>query len=310
MNDPKIVFMGTPKFAVGILDKLLHKGFNIDAVVTAPDKMGGRGKNQSIISEVKNYALSKNLNILQPTNLKSPEFVQQIRDINPDFIIVVAFRMLPQIVWSIPKYGTINLHGSLLPKFRGAAPIQWAIIKGEEFTGVTTFYIDENIDCGEILLSEKIKIEESDDSSTLHDKLMLTGARVMVDTINGILEGIIKPEAQNQNEVTYAPKIFRDTCKINFDQKTKDVYNFIRGLSPHPGAWTIVNGNILKIFKVLPFYKSHTKLSGLIETDGKNILRIYAFDGWIEIIELQMEGKKRMMTKDFLLGNQGPFQLS
>jgi len=310
MNDPKIVFMGTPKFAVGILDELLNKGFKIDAVVTAPDKMGGRGKNQKIISEIKKYALSKNLNILQPTNLKSPEFVQQILEINPDFIIVVAFRMLPQIIWSIPTYGTINLHGSLLPKYRGAAPIQWAIIKGEEFTGVTSFYIDENIDCGEILLSEKIKIEESDDASSLHDKLMLIGARVMVDTINGILEGKIKPQVQNQNEVTYAPKIYRDTCKINFDQKTKDVYNFIRGLSPHPGAWTIVNGNILKIFKVLPFFQVHSKFPGLIETDNKNILKIFTYDGWVEINELQMEGKKRMITKEFLLGNQGPFELT
>lgn len=309
MNDPKIVFMGTPKFAVGILDELLNKGFNINAVVTAPDKMGGRGKNQKITSEVKNYALSRNLNILQPTNLKSPEFVQQILDINPDFIIVVAFRMLPQIIWSIPKYGTINLHGSLLPKFRGAAPIQWAIIKGEEFTGVTTFFIDENIDCGKILLSEKIKIENSDDSATLHDKLMSIGARLMVETIKGILEGKIKPVVQNQNEVTYAPKIYRDTCKINFDQKTKEVYNFIRALSPHPGAWTILNDNVLKIFKVLPFYQRHSKLPGIIETDGKNILRIYTLDGWIEINELQMEGKKRMMIKDFLLGNQGPFKL-
>jgi methionyl-tRNA formyltransferase len=310
MNNPKIIFMGTPKFAVGILDKLINSGIEIICVITAQDKIGGRGKKQVITSDVKKYALEKKLPILQPLNLKNSDFVDKINSSKPDFIIVVAFRMLPQSIWSIPKFGTINLHGSLLPKYRGAAPIQWAIINGEDYTGVTTFFIDENIDSGEILLQKKIKIEESDDSGTLHDKLMIVGAELMVETIQSLLKSDLKPIPQIQNEVSYAPKIFRETCKINFTQSTKNIYNFIRGLSPQPGAWTFLNGQTLKIFKSIPHYQDHKFQPMIVKTDGKNFLKIFTIDGWIEILELQIEGKKRMATKEFLIGNKGPFIIS
>jgi methionyl-tRNA formyltransferase len=309
MNNPKIVFMGTPDFAVSTLDELLGHGFQIEAVVTAPDKVGGRGKNTLLTSEVKKYALNNNLRILQPEKLKDPDFVNQIQAIQPDFIVVVAFRMLPQIIWSIPKYGTINLHASLLPKYRGAAPIQWAIIQGENVTGVTAFYINEDIDCGKILSQKEVAITDDDDSGTLHDKLKSIGAKLIVETITGIIRHEIEPLEQDHVNASLAPKIYRETCKIDFNRNNKEIINFIRGLSPYPGAWTYLNEQSFKVFKAASSIEDHHKKPGEIFTDFKSFLKISSKNGYIEVLELQLEGKKKMNIKEFLIGHHGPMKL-
>lgn len=299
----KIIFMGTPDFAVPILKTILNTGFEVSAVITAPDKYGGRGKNQLLESSVKKFAQTKKLNILQPTNLKDPEFINHLKKINPTLQIVVAFRMLPKEVWEIPKLGTFNLHASLLPAYRGAAPINWAIIRGEKVTGVTTFLIDSKIDTGAILLQSKVAIEEDDTAGTLHDKLMNEGAKLVILTINGLIKKTITPKLQNSNDFSLAPKIFREDCKIDFNRKSQEVHNFIRGLSPYPGAWADIKGKDIKIYKGKIEIAEHGNQPGSILTDNKSYFALATIDGCYKILELQIPGRKKMNIVDFIRGN-------
>lgn len=298
----RIVFMGTPEFAVPSLNILVENGYEVVAVVTASDKYGGRGGKQLIESAVKKYALEKNLPIIQPEKLKSPEFVNQLEALKPDLQVVVAFRMLPEIVWSLPRIGTFNLHGSLLPKYRGAAPINWAIIKGEKETGVTTFFITHEIDTGDILMQEKISIGENETAGELHDRMMFLGAETVLKTVKMIESGQYILQKQNEAEVSKAPKIFHETCKINFKQSAEQVHNFIRGLSPYPAAWTMLGEEQLKIYRSRKIAAAHTLPPGTIQTDSKDYLKIATLDGFVEILELQLEGRKKMDVKSFLNG--------
>ncbi len=298
----RIVFMGTPEFAVPSLNILVENGYEVVAVVTATDKYGGRGGKQLIESAVKKYALEKNLPIIQPEKLKSPEFVNQLEALKPDLQVVVAFRMLPEIVWSLPRIGTFNLHGSLLPKYRGAAPINWAIIKGEKETGVTTFFITHEIDTGDILMQEKISIGENETAGELHDRMMFLGAETGLKTVKMIESGQYILQKQNEAEVSKAPKIFHETCKINFEQSAGQVHNFIRGLSPYPAAWTMLGEEQLKIYRSRKIAAAHTLPPGTIQTDSKDYLKIATLDGFVEILELQLQGRKRMDVKSFLNG--------
>lgn len=299
----KIIFMGTPDFAVPILEAILKAGFEVSAVITAPDKYGGRGKKQLLESSVKKFAASKNLPILQPTNLKNIQFINTLKEINPTIQIVVAFRMLPKEVWDIPKLGTVNLHASLLPAYRGAAPINWAIIRGEKVTGVTTFLIDDKIDTGALLLQTKVSIDENDTAGTLHDKLMMEGAKLVIQTIRGLLNKSIIPKAQESKEASQAPKIFREDCKIDFNQKSSEVYNFVRGLSPYPGAWAQINGKEIKIYKGEINSTKSEKAPGHILTDHKTFFSISTVDGSYKVLELQVPGRKKMDVKEFFRGN-------
>ncbi len=304
----RIIFMGTPEFAVASLDALLHAGFNIVAVVTAPDKPSGRGQKLSS-SAIKMYAEDKKLKVLQPERLKSAEFIEELRNLNADLQVVVAFRMLPEAVWSMPAKGTINLHGSLLPQYRGAAPINWAVINGEIETGATTFFLKQEIDTGDILFAERLPISENDSAGDVHDKLMALGAMLLVKTVKAIESGnyteipqdqiINQPEAEN---LKHAPKIFKDDCLINWAQPVKSIYNKIRGLSPYPTAYTVFQGKILKIYRAT--YEEHIPeiLPGGFLSDSKHFLKFACADGWIKIIDLQLEGKKRMGIEEFLRG--------
>ncbi len=302
-KDLRIVFMGTPEFAVASLDKLVTAGCNVAGVITAPDKPGGRGM-QLQQSAVKKYALEHGLHILQPEKLKAPEFVEALRNLKADLQAVVAFRMLPEIVWNMPAMGTVNVHGSLLPQYRGAAPINWAIINGEEYTGVTTFKLQHEIDTGDILLSDKIKIEADDDAGTIHDKLKETGADLLLQTITGLAAGTIKeiPQDEIKGALKHAPKLFTETAKINWDNSVDRIYDLIRGLSPYPGAFTILNGKTIKIFKAEKIHEATNIPAGAYTTDKTNFLRFAGVDGFIDVITLQPEGKKRMDIKDFLRG--------
>ena len=303
----RIIFMGTPEFAVASLNKLVEAGCNIVAVVTAPDKPGGRGM-QLQGSAVKNYAIEKNLTVLQPEKLKNPEFLETLCSFKADLQIVVAFRMLPEIVWNMPPMGTLNLHGSLLPQYRGAAPINWAIINGEKETGVTSFMLKHEIDTGDILLSEKILIADDETAGTLHDKMKEKGASVLLETIIGLAEGKIKetPQENFANQpgliLKHAPKIFTETCNIDWSKSCEAINNLIRGLSPYPAAFTKLDEKKLKIFTATIEKTTHTCSVGLHETDNKNYLRFACNDGYIYITDLQLEGKKRMKTEDFLRG--------
>jgi methionyl-tRNA formyltransferase len=307
----RIIFMGTPLFAVESLKKLVENGFNVVAVVTAPDKPAGRGKKLQC-SDVKEYALSENLKILQPTNLKSPDFINELKELNPDLQIVVAFRMLPESVWSLPPLGTFNLHASLLPQYRGAAPINHAIINGEKKTGVTTFLLNKEIDCGEIIDYADVEISNEDNAGTLHDKLMEIGSDLLISTTKKILSGNFQRINQselvkNNGTLKEAPKIFKDFCKINFENDINYIYNFVRGLAPYPGAYIIVNIGetddiVFKVFKVSVEIILHHELIGTLHTDNKNFIKIAVKEGFINILELQMMGKKRMLVKDFLNG--------
>ena len=302
--------MGTPAFAVTSLDKLFQAGYDIAGVITAPDKPAGRGMKMTQ-SAVKIYAEEKGLNILQPEKLKNPEFIRELRDLKADVQVVVAFRMLPEIVWDMPPLGTINLHGSLLPQYRGAAPINWAVINGEKETGVTTFKLQHQIDTGNILLQEKITIEESDTAGTMHDKLMETGANLLLRTIQNLEKGTLKEIHQpsvmdNSNELKHAPKIFTETCEINWSENVDSIYNFIRGLSPFPAAFTFLDGKKLKIFSAdkglfNPEMDSEED-SKLYVTDHKHSLKFRAADGLISLKEIQLEGKKKMTIEEFLRG--------
>ncbi|RZL39170.1 MAG: methionyl-tRNA formyltransferase [Pedobacter sp.] len=298
----KIVFMGTPDFAVASLDALKNAGFDIVGVVTAADKPAGRGQKLNE-SAVKKYAVEHGLKVLQPLKLKDPEFIDELKSLNADLQVVVAFRMLPEIVWNMPPKGTINLHGSLLPQYRGAAPINHAIINGEKESGVTTFFLKQEIDTGDVIFSESTPITEENTAGTLHDKLMGIGARLIVKTVKAIEDGSYTEVPQPMDsELKSAPKIFKDFCEINWQQDNQIVYNHIRGLSPYPTAFTFLNEKTLKIFKVEKEDTLPKIEAGKFETDGKTFLRFATNNGYIKLLELQLEGKKRMMVDEFLRG--------
>lgn len=301
MKDLRIIYMGTPEFAVPSFEILVENGFNVVAVITAPDKPKGRGQKLAT-SPVKDAALKHNVPVLQPTNLKDPSFIEELKSYHANLQIVVAFRMLPVAVWDMPEIGTFNLHASLLPQYRGAAPINWAIINGEKETGVTTFFLKHKIDTGNIIFQEKETIKEDDTVGDLYARLMDKGSKLVLKTVEAIAADdypqIPQPEDQVINE---APKIFRETCEINWEQPTQKVYDFIRGLSPYPAAWTMLNDKNLKLFKVT---KSDDKgETGKYKTDNKTYLKFFTTDGAIEVHELQLQGKKRMKIDEFLRGN-------
>lgn len=302
--------MGTPQFAVPSLRKLYEAGYNIVAVVTAPDKPAGRGM-QLTESAVKKYAVEKNLKILQPEKLKDPAFIEELKSLKADVQVVVAFRMLPEVVWNMPPMGTINLHASLLPQYRGAAPINWAIINGEKQTGVTTFKLKHDIDTGNILLQEKIEITENETAGTLHDKMMNIGAELLLQTINGLAKGNIEGIVQSSSSIFkdgtlhHAPKIFTETCEINWNNNTNSIHNLIRGLSPYPAAFTFLQGKKLKIFSAEKEIDNKVNGPGKIFTDNKTFLKFSTNDGFISLKEIQLEGKKKMNTEDFLRGWRG-----
>lgn len=293
--------MGTPDFAVPSLRILIENGYNIVAVVTTADKVGGRGNKQIIQSAVKKFALEYNLPILQPEKLRDLQFVETLKNLNVDLQIVVAFRMLPEIVWNMPKIGTINLHGSLLPKYRGAAPINWAIINGDNTTGVTTFFLQHEIDTGNILLQESIEITTTDNAGSLHDKMMYIGAEVVLKTVKGIEDNALIPVPQNSSDVSHAPKLFMNNCEINFNQSTENVHNFIRGLSPFPTAWFRFQDLIMKVYDSKKIIADHSFPPNHILIDKKS-MRIATADGFIQLLDIQLEGKKRMSADSFLMG--------
>lgn len=295
--------MGTPEFAVASLDRLVKAGCNIVGVIIAPDKEAGRGM-QLQQSAVKKYAAENNLTILQPEKLKNELFLADLKLLNADVQCVVAFRMLPQVVWNMPPMGTINVHGSLLPQYRGAAPINWAIINGEEFTGVTTFKLQHDIDTGDILLSDQLKIEEDDDAGTIHDKLKELGASLLLKTIEELAKGNVKemPQAGIVGDVKHAPKLFTETGNINWHKNIDEVYNLIRGLSPYPCAYTMFNEKKLKIFKTEKVNEFPTIEPGTYDTDEKTFIKFACKNGYIKVLNLQLEGKKRMDIADFLRG--------
>jgi methionyl-tRNA formyltransferase len=299
---PKIVFMGTPAFAVASLKALLDAKMNVVGVVTAPDKPAGRGM-QLQQSAVKQFALEHGLPIAQPEKLKSPEFFAQIQAWQPDLQIVVAFRMLPESIWSFPPMGTLNVHGSLLPKYRGAAPINWAIINGEQATGVTTFRLQHAIDTGDILLQERIPIGPDMTAGTLHDIMMEVGAQTLVTTLNGLIAGTIQSKPQEETlAILHAPKIFTKDCQIDWHQPVTQIHNLIRGLAPFPGAITIVDDKLVKLFSTSIIQENPKDPIGSFVTDGKTYARFACSDGYIQLNDIQWEGKKRMPIADFLRG--------
>ncbi|HVX26585.1 MAG TPA: methionyl-tRNA formyltransferase [Parafilimonas sp.] len=302
----KIIFMGTPEFAVASLDALVNAGYNIVGVVTAPDKPAGRGM-QLNESAVKKYAVEKGLKILQPEKLKNPQFINELKSLHADMQVVVAFRMLPEIIWNMPQMGTINVHASLLPQYRGAAPINWAIINGEIETGITTFKLQHEIDTGNILLQEKISIGEKETAGELHDKLKLLGAKVLVKTIQQIEGGNLKEHPQSEilnskSEIKHAPKIFTETCKIDWNKNADEIYNLIRGLSPYPCAFTYLNEKMLKIYFGEKEITNHYYANGDVQSDNKKYLKFACADGFIHCTDIQLQGKKRMKVDDFLRG--------
>ncbi|WP_439131286.1 methionyl-tRNA formyltransferase [Polaribacter sp.] len=304
MKNTRIVFMGTPDFAVTILKHLVDHHYNIVGVITAPDKPSGRGRklNQSA---VKKYALSENLTILQPTNLKNEDFQQKLQSLEADLQIVVAFRMLPKTIWQMPKLGTFNLHASLLPKYRGAAPIHWAIINGETKTGVTTFFIDDKIDTGAIILQEDTTISETETVGSLHDKLMFLGAELVIKTVDLISKGTVKTTQQPNLEEKFAPKLHSENTKIDWSNSLDNIYNMIRGLNPFPAAWTTIKNDedeiYTKIYAVEKLVESHKYELGKIITTKKE-LKVAVKDGFINIKEIKLTGKKKMDATSLLNG--------
>lgn len=328
----RIVFMGTPEFAVASLDALVKAGCTIVAVITAPDKPAGRGMKMNE-SAVKKYAVEHNLPVLQPEKLKNPGFLDTLKSLQADLQIVVAFRMLPEVVWSMPPMGTVNLHGSLLPKYRGAAPINWAVINGEKETGVTTFKLQHEIDTGNILLQENFAIGENETAGEVHDRMKEIGARLLVKTVKGLAEGTLKEVPQlaignrqsaadsresaignrelslpihdsplTTHNFPHAPKIFTETCKIDWTKSVEDVHNLIRGVSPFPGAFTYLQDKMLKIYKSKKEVTTPSLAPGAYDTDSKTYLRFACPNGYIHVLELQLEGKKKMTVADFLRG--------
>lgn len=295
--------MGTPDFAVESLRALVEGGYNVVAVVTMPDKPMGRHGSVLQPSPVKQYALEKGLKIMQPEKLKDESFVEELRSLKADLQIVVAFRMLPEIVWSMPPMGTFNAHASLLPKYRGAAPINWAVINGDKETGITTFMLKHEIDTGDIIDQVRIPIDEKDNVEVVHDKLMKLSGELVTKTVDSIIDGSFKTVSQNSIEgveLTPAPKIFRETCRIDWNLSNKRIYDFIRGLSPYPAAWTTLNGKSVKIYSTTR--EDGSLAPGEIISDNKSYIKVGTADGILNIHELQIEGKKRMATKDLLHG--------
>ncbi|MGM9803422.1 MAG: methionyl-tRNA formyltransferase [Muribaculaceae bacterium] len=305
----RIVFFGTPEFAVESLNRLVEGGYNIVGVVTMPDKLAGRG-HKVFHSPVKEYALAHNLNLLQPTNLKDEQFVEQLRALNAHLQIVIAFRMLPVVVWSMPPMGTFNLHASLLPKYRGAAPINWAVMNGDTETGVTTFFLKHEIDTGDIIDQRKVAISRTDNVGDVYDRLMLVGADMVIETVESIIAGTVKTIPQDElcNQgfvVTSAPKIFKDTCKIDWNRSAEAVYNHIRGLSPYPAAWTDINKDdvthTIKVYETSEPIEMPGLAPGEMRFDSKH-LYIGCADGALEVLSMQLSGKKRMSAPDFMRG--------
>ncbi len=312
-EDLRIIFLGTPDFAVASLKQLVENNFNVVAVVTAPDKPAGRGMKLHQ-SAIKTYAVEKGIPVLQPEKLKNPEFINSLKNLKPDLQVVVAFRMLPEVVWSLPTLGTINVHASLLPQYRGAAPINWAIINGEQETGVTTFKLVHEIDKGNILLQEKVAIGDNETAGELYERLKETGSQLLVKTIKGLQQNNIAEINQQvigvEEKLKHAPKIFSETCKINWDKPVEDVYNLIRGLSPQPGAYCMVHGKVLKIFSSEKEKGVTNAPPGYVKTDGELFIKFACADGWISVTNLQLEGKKRMTAQEFLRGNRKFFEVS
>ena len=320
-KDLRIVFMGTPEFAVESLKSLVEGGYNVVAVVTQPDKPVGRHQDTLQPSQVKQYALSKGLPVLQPVKMKDPEFVEQLRSYQADLQVVVAFRMLPEVVWDMPRFGTFNVHAALLPQYRGAAPINWAVINGETKTGVTTFFLDHDIDTGRIIMQKPFAIPDDADVEYVYDGLMHLGAEIAVETIDRLIASDGNIDSMPQDEMITtdtvlhsAPKIFKDTCRIDFNQPAKKVYDFIRGLSPYPGAWTEIQKEggkvqVLKVFKTSKTGKAVAASSenaassvvGTLRVEGKS-LQIACADEWLQLDTIQISGKKRMEARDFLNG--------
>jgi methionyl-tRNA formyltransferase len=304
IKDIKIVFLGTPEFAVASLDALVQAGAHVVGVVTAPDKPAGRGM-QLQESAVKKYAIEHSVPVLQPEKLKNPEFLKELKDLEADLQIVVAFRMLPELVWNMPPMGTVNVHGSLLPHYRGAAPINRAIMNGETETGVTTFRLKHEIDTGDILLQHKVPIEPEDNAGTVHDKLMAAGAELLVKTVQGLADGSVKEVPQAAfatEELKHAPKLFKEDMKIDWHKPAHTVQNHVRGLSPYPAAFSTIAGKQVKVYKTHTEEVAPSAAPGAHDTDHKTYLRIAATDGWVYLDELQQEGKKRLDVESFLRG--------
>jgi methionyl-tRNA formyltransferase len=303
----RIVFMGTPEFAVASLDALLQAGCHVVGVITAPDKPAGRGM-QLTQSAVKQYAVANNLPVLQPEKLKSLTFIEQLSSLQADLQVVVAFRMLPELVWSMPPLGTINVHGSLLPQYRGAAPINWAVMNGEKETGVTTFKLQHEIDTGNILLQKSFAIGENETAGEVHDRMKLIGAALLVETVQGLAGGSLQEIRQSATgqpsaaSLKHAPKLFTETCRIDWHKSAAEIHNLIRGLSPFPGALAVLDGKILKVFSSTKEITGHNNEPGSVISDGKTFLKFACADGFIHLLDLQLEGKKRMLAADFLRG--------
>lgn len=298
----RIIFMGTPEFAVPSLQILVENNYNVVAVITATDKLGGRGGKKVLTSAIKRYAVEQGLPVLQPKNLKASAFVEELRGYKADLQVVVAFRMLPEIVWNMPKHGTYNLHGSLLPRYRGAAPIHWAVMRGDEETGVTTFKLKHEIDTGNILLQRKIPISQTDTTGDVHDSMMQVGAQVVLETVQLIEAGDLQFIQQNDREVTKAPKIYHDTTKIDWSRTVEEIYNHIRGLNPFPTAWTTLGNKELKVYWADRDTIAHSETPGTMTTDGKSYLRVAAKDGYLYLKDIKLSGKRRMPIEDLLNG--------
>lgn len=310
-KDLRIVYMGTPEFAVESLKRLVEGGYNIVGVITMPDKPMGRHGSVLQPSPVKQYAVSQGLKVLQPEKLKDEQFLAELRELKADLQIVVAFRMLPEVVWNMPPMGTFNLHASLLPQYRGAAPINWAVINGDTETGITTFFLKHEIDTGEIIDQVRVPIADTDNVEIVYNRLMMLGGDLVLKTVDAILDGNVKTTPQEElaqiEELRQAPKIFKETCRIDWTQGVKKVYDFVRGLSPYPAAWTELHQGeqapvMLKIFETEKQYCSHNYQPGSIDTDKKTYFRVATTDGYLNIRSLQLAGKKRMEVTDFLRG--------
>lgn len=310
-KDLRIVYMGTPEFAVESLKRLVEGGYNIVGVITMPDKPMGRHGSVLQPSPVKQYAVSQGLKVLQPEKLKNEEFVAELRSLNADLQIVVAFRMLPEVVWSMPRLGTFNLHASLLPQYRGAAPINWAVINGDTETGITTFFLKHEIDTGEIIDQVRVPIADTDNVEVVYERLMRLGGDLVLKTVDAILEGSVKTIPQEElaqvGELRPAPKIFKETCRIDWTIGVKRIYDFVRGLSPYPAAWTELYQEgadpiMLKIFETEKLFCEHSLTPGTIVTDCKTYFKIASSDGYVNVLSLQLAGKKRMEINDFLRG--------
>ena len=311
-KDLRIVYMGTPEFAVESLKRLVEGGYNVVAVITMPDKPMGRHGSVLQASPVKQYAVSQGLKVLQPERLKDEAFVEELRSLNADLQIVVAFRMLPEVVWNMPPMGTFNLHASLLPQYRGAAPINWAVMNGDTETGITTFFLKHEIDTGEVIQQVKVPIADTDNVEVVYDKLMMLGGDLVLETVDAILNGMVKSIPQeemfaSEAELRPAPKIFKETCRIDWNKGVKGVYDHVRGLSPYPAAWTelcVPGGTrqVLKIYETEKQFKEHVLPVGTIDTDQKTYFRIAVKDGYVNLLSIQLAGKKRMSIGDFLRG--------